>query len=83
MSLQIFYSVSYYLASNYSQNAYHIHWMNMSIMFLTTPVKQVYFEMSDLIEPVFPHTPIQNNDRASKHLAIDGLSFLDLSSIAN
>lgn len=28
-------------------------------MFLTTTIKQAYFKMSGLIEPVFPYTPNQ------------------------
>lgn len=55
----------------------------MSVMFLTTPIKEAYSKMSDQIEPVFPHAPIKYTDTASKHWVIDGLSFLDLGSIAN
>ena len=54
-----------------SQNTCHILWINVSSIFLDTTIKQAYCKMPDQIEPVFPQTPIQYNDRESKHLVID------------
>lgn len=65
ISLGTFHCVHYYLPSNCSQSTCHIHWINMSIMFLTTTIKQACCKMSGLIEPVFPHTPNQYTDSES------------------